>query len=91
MAEKQKAGQQWASVIRMGVDDREAEAVVNAINAVTARREAKSGAVMIACTQVLAQCITQAPLDVATEVRAGILALIDGFAMQSATQERRDV
>lgn len=76
----------WASVIRSGAKARDAERVIAAVNGLTARGEANAGTVIVACTQILAQCITQAPPDVAAEVRNGIMTLIDDFAMQSAIQ-----
>jgi hypothetical protein len=76
--------QEWAQVILRDTDDHEVERVINAINSLTKRREARSGAVIIACAQVLSQCITQAPQGIAAEIRTGILALIDGYATRFA-------
>jgi hypothetical protein len=43
---------------------------------------------MMACAQLVAQTITAAPPDVAKEVREGIMALIDDYAMRLAMEER---
>lgn len=80
-------GQEWARVIRDGTSDEQVVQIIQVLNALTHQRKARCGALIVACSQVLAQVITQAPLDVAPEIRAGILSLIDGYAMQSATQE----
>lgn len=87
MSDHMTYGQRWADVIIQGASDRETIAVIQAINAVTAERRANLAAVMVACAQILAQSITNADPDIAGEVRAGVLALVDGFAMQSAIQE----
>jgi hypothetical protein len=79
--------QQWAAVIWARAADADIVAVLEVINELTASTKVNQAAVMVACAQILAQSITRAPLDVAGEVRAGILSLIDGLAMQSATEE----
>lgn len=78
--------QEWARLLWDGAADAEVIAVIEAINGLTASKRANRAAVMVACAQILAQNVTQAPLDLAAEIRAGVLALIDGFAMQSAVK-----
>ncbi len=71
---------EWARVIQNGTSDRDVRAVISAIN----ESGVNGAAVMVACTQVLAQSITDASPDIAREVRAGLLALIDGYATRLA-------
>jgi len=87
---KMNYGQHWADVIAASTTDAEATAVVNAINKVTASGQANPASVMMACVQILSQSITRADPLIAREVRAGILAMIDNFAMEFAVQEPPD-
>jgi hypothetical protein len=80
------AGQQWARAIQEGASDREVRAVVGAINALAASRRANRASVMVACAQILARNITAAP-RLSSEIRAGVMALLDGFTMRSAVEE----
>jgi hypothetical protein len=81
-----RPGQEWARIIRDGAPDREVCVVIDAINVRTASYQANRGAVIVACAQILAQSIVGEP-SISAEIRAGIVALIDGFAMQAAIQE----
>jgi hypothetical protein len=76
--------QYWARVILAGANDDEGQLVIETINELTASKRVNRGSVMIACVQMLGQAIADAPPDVAREVRAGIMALIDGYAMKNA-------
>jgi hypothetical protein len=75
----------WANLVIAGARDEEAIKVVKAINRLTVSGECNRGSIITACAQILAQCITGAPPNVAAEVRAGIMGLIDDFAMRLAT------
>ncbi len=81
-----QSGQRWARLIREGATEAEVIAVIQAINELSWSRQANRAALTVACAQILAQNVTQAPPDIAAEIRDGILALIDGFAMQSAIE-----
>lgn len=83
------SGEQWADVIRSGANDAGCEAVVAAVNAVTRDRIiANIACVIIALTQILGQVIANANPDIATEVRAGIMRLIDGYAMRAVRENK---
>jgi hypothetical protein len=84
------AGQEWAAMIRSGAGSGDASAIIDAINRMTAARQAYRGAVMLACAQVLAQSIVEAGPDRAPGIRSGIMALIDGFATQAAIGDGRE-
>lgn len=79
--------QKWGLSIRRRAPETEIRAIVDVVNKLTASGLVSRAAIIVACAQILAQNITGAPPDVAPEIRAGILALVDGFAMQSATEE----
>jgi hypothetical protein len=81
-----ETGQEWARIIQQGAPDRAVCAIISAVNAMSAEVQANRAAIIVACAQVLAQNITGEP-TLSSEVRAGILALVDGFAMQSAIEE----
>jgi hypothetical protein len=74
----------WADAIRKGADAGRSNDIVRSINEATANRRANRGDVMVACASILAQSIVSAGPDDAADMRAGIAALIDGFAMQLA-------
>lgn len=75
----------WASVIRRAIRDDAVDLVIKTINGLTGSAGSINNAsLMSACAQILAQSITKAPPDIAPEVRAGIMELIDGYAMQDA-------
>jgi hypothetical protein len=84
------SGQQWARLIRDGATEAEVIAVIQAINELSWSRQANRAALTVACAQILAQNVTQATPDIAADIRTGIVALIDGFAMQSAIEEQFD-
>lgn len=79
-----EAGQEWAQLIRDAASDVDVISVIRAINNVTASYRANRAAVIVACAQILAQDITGEP-EVAAEIRAGIRSMIDGYAIQVAT------
>lgn len=74
----------WANVLIAGTNQDEAALVMEAINDLTATRRAKTGAVLIVCAQILAQQIVRAPPLVKTEIRQGIISLIDDYIMRIA-------
>ena len=86
MSGPEAVGQAWAAIIRNRATNEGIQAVVAAINLQTASGQTTRGSVIVACTQVLAQAITGAP-DIAAAMRAGILALLDGYAMRLAVEE----
>jgi hypothetical protein len=64
------------------------EHIILAINHKTFDRRANNADVIVACAQVLGQSIALAgSKEVATEIRQGIMALIDGYAMEVATTQ----
>lgn len=76
----------WADLIIQRARDDDAALVVDAINKLVASRRANNGSVILACAQVLAQTIVNAPPGDAKEVREGIIGLIDDFAMRLAME-----
>jgi hypothetical protein len=80
------SGNKSGRLILDSAPGREVCVVIDAIDVLTASHQANRGAVTVACAQILAQIIIGQP-SMSTVVRAGIVALIDGFAMQAAIQE----
>lgn len=76
----------WANTIRQGARDDDAALVVDAINHLTATRHVNNGSIILACAQVLAQTIVNAPAGNAREVREGIISLIADYAMRVAME-----
>jgi hypothetical protein len=78
---------QWANVIRAEAHDDRVQRVIEAINRETHMAHAKLADVIVACVQILGQTVANAPSDpvIAGEIRRGIMSLIDGYAMQFAT------
>lgn len=82
--------QEWGQIIIAGSDEAQIMKVIEAINDLSAKRKAMTGAIMAGCCQILGQSIAKAPPIVAKEVRLGIMSLIDGYATHSAV-ERTDI
>jgi hypothetical protein len=76
--------QRWAATIRSGASDNQVELVIRAVNELTTARRANRAAVIVACAQILAQNIAESGPGLASDIRSGIGALVEGFAMQSA-------
>jgi hypothetical protein len=79
----------WANLVILGATDDGARAVVDAINKLTRAGPTNRACVIVACTQILAQNITQAGPDIAAQVREGIMTLIDDYAARLAMEESR--
>lgn len=84
----QTTGQEWARVIQNGATASQVREVIGAINRLTGTHRTNGASVMIACAQILGQSITDAGPEIAAEMRAGLLSLVDGFAMQTAMEEQ---
>jgi hypothetical protein len=67
--------------------DSEVAAIIKALNKVTGGKQANLASVIVACTQILGHTVMLAEPSTKAEIRTGILALIDGFAMQAAIEE----
>lgn len=76
--------QEWAQVIRRGVSDGGVRRIILAVNRETATKGANMADVIVACAQMLGQSFAPESPGVAAEMRRGIMAMIDGFAMQLA-------
>lgn len=79
-------GRHFAKVIREGCEAWQVRGVIDEINALSRAHRANRAAIIMACAQILGQNISGEP-EVAKEMRAAILELVDGFAMHSATLE----
>jgi hypothetical protein len=77
----------WARTIRSGSRSEGIDATVGAINRLTASGGANRADVIVACAFVLAQNIPAGGDFIAAEMRHGIMALIDGFAMKVAMEQ----
>lgn len=77
-------GQEWAEMIRGLVDAERADLVMIDIVEATNKRRANRADVTIACALILGQSIATACPEDAKGIRAGIMAMIDGFAMRMA-------
>lgn len=77
-----KFGEHWAEVIRSVASVEETRAVLRGIEGADTNR----AAIIVACAFTLATFIAETDPDLAKEVRAGIRQMIDGFAMQGATE-----
>ncbi|HEY4153525.1 MAG TPA: hypothetical protein VGM38_09410 [Pseudolysinimonas sp.] len=82
--DKTTDGKEWARAIQNGATELQVRAVICAINRLTGSQRTNGAAVMVACAQILGQSIADAGPDIASEMRAGLLTLVDGFAMQVA-------
>jgi hypothetical protein len=80
----QVTGQHWAEVIRTGSTNDGVETVVRAINGATLSKRSNRADVIVVCAQILGQSITPGGPFIAAEMRQGIMALIEGYAMQVA-------
>lgn len=78
---------QWAAVIQRGSTTANVQAVIRAINAQSALGHVKKADAIVACIQILAQVIAAAGPEITADVRTGIIALIDGYATQAATEQ----
>lgn len=87
MPDANPMAQHWAAAIQRGAPDEQVFAIIDAINVLTAAGNANRAALMVAAAQLLAQSITAAPRNIAPDIRAGIMVLIDGFAMQFAVDD----
>lgn len=81
------AARRWADAILTGANDEQASLVVDAVNGLPGGVGRAS--VILACAQILAQSITNAPPDLAAAVRDGILIMIDDYAMHFALDDAR--
>jgi hypothetical protein len=79
------AARRWANAILAGANDEQASRVVDAVNGLPGGVGRAS--VILACAQILAQSITNAPPGLAAEVRDGILIMIDDYAMHFALDD----
>lgn len=80
-------GQEWARVITNGATADGVRRAIRAMNRETAMRRANQGDVIVACAQILGQAIAGGGPEIAAEIRRGIMAMIDGYAMAVATDE----
>ncbi len=76
--------QQPARIIRDRSSPKKIAAFVAAIDREARQLRATHATVISSCAYVLARTITAAKPDDAAAIRSGILALMDGFAMQGA-------
>lgn len=79
--------QEWSRIIRNSATNAEVRAVIEALNELTGSCRASGASVMVACAQILGQSISDSGPEISVEMRAGLLSLVDGFAMQTATLE----
>lgn len=79
---------EWATRIREGARGDNDALIIDAINRSVVNHRANNGSVMLACAQILAQTIVNAPPDIAREVRQGIISLIDDYAMRVALEKK---
>jgi hypothetical protein len=82
MTDQSTDDQMWAEVIRRSSTADGVKSVVSSINLTTHARTANQADVIVACAMILGQSI-DGP-DIAAEMRRGIMAMIDGFAMEFA-------
>lgn len=77
-------GQDWAKVIRGGSREAGVMGILMAINEETLAHRANRADVIVACSQILGQSIAPGGPEIAAEMREGIMAMIDGYAMEVA-------
>lgn len=78
------AGQYWAKIIRKESTNVGVKRVLNAVNSTVGPGKSNRADVFIACCQILGQDIP-GEAAISVEIRAALLAMIDGYAMQVAT------
>ena len=81
---KGRIGQEWARIIQNGAIETQVRDVIEAINRFSHAERANGASIMVACAQILGQSIVDAGPDIASEMRSGLMALIDGYAMKVA-------
>jgi len=81
------AGQEWAAIIRRGASAEGVCGIIQAVNQETAAKRSNRADVIIACAQLLGQSIPPDGVETASEMRQGIMAMIDGYLMQAAVEE----
>lgn len=74
----------WANLIDDAAIPDQAARVVQVINHLVESRQVSRATVIVACAQILAQTITEAPPDLAGAVRDGVLTLVDDYAVHFA-------
>lgn len=81
---------QWALVILANSSDAEGRRVIDAMNELQYRGKVSRASNIMACAQILAHHIAEAEPDITSEVRDGIVKLIDictaAVAASKATQ-----
>lgn len=80
------AAQRWARAIRAGSTATGIDAAVQALNCEIRSAHLTRADVIVACAQLLGQSVANAGPDCAAEMRAGILAMVDGYTMQTAVE-----
>lgn len=77
----------WARTIQSSATDEGMNEVINAMNETLRARRCTNVDIMVACTLALGQLIVPAGTEIADVMRRGIMALIDGYAMEAATSD----
>lgn len=87
MTNETSAAQEWAKTIRAGSRGDGVERILLAVNLETHTKRANVADVVVACAQMLGQTVSAAGPDIAAEIRQGIMAMIDGYAMEVSLGE----
>jgi hypothetical protein len=77
----------WSRTIQLSATDKGVEEVTNALNTTLLDKRCTKVDIMVACAQALGQLIVPAGTDIADVMRRGVIALIDGYSMEAATQD----
>lgn len=74
----------WSTFIRKDSSQRGVESLISAINQETGSQTANQADVMVACSQVLGQCIALGGESLSLELRQAIIDMIDEYALETA-------
>jgi hypothetical protein len=69
----------YSQLIITEAKDAQVAAVIRTVSEMTLRKQVNAAAVLVACSEILAQSIVKADPSIAPEFRAAIIELIDSF------------
>lgn len=77
----------WSRTIQHSATNEGVDEVINGMNAALREKRCTKADIMVACTQALGQLIVPAGTETADVMRRGIMALIEGYAMETALSD----
>ncbi len=75
-----------AGILHKNAESDEVELVMRTLDDIVTGRRASRGVVLVACAQILAHCIVDAPEIISSDIKNGIDALIDLYVNKIRSQ-----